>query len=392
MAYTKTKKLGNKSGPIVNERIHTTDSVLKLIKETQELSKFFELEPLEVLEVLVDTDKPSFPLDEDGNPDYQYIGAVIGRYCVSEQGLPIDECGIFKPINPSMNITPIVGEILVGMKVVGNDFYMSPVNLFGNPSFNTQHGISKLKSKGTLVGETKTAADGDENSTNLGYYIDRDTNLNDPRRVLPSEGDLVIEGRFGNSIRLGSDIKNEENPNRDISPNIILNVGQTKEGNEKEPVVENADTDGSSIYLTTNQELKFTPPIDSKVLVQPYEGNSVLVSSDRIVFNAKNSGNIGLLAQGSVAIGAVTEVVIESPIVKVGDKDAEEQMILGTTLVDRLIALVDAIGNVTGIATPTGPTPGPINAATVGWATPGGVEDAKGALIDALSELHRIDK
>ena len=134
MAYTKTKKLGNKSGPIVNERIHTTDSVLKLIKETQEISQFFELEPLEVLEVLVDTDKPSFPLDEDGNPDYQYIGAVIGRYCVSEQGLPIDECGIFKPINPSMNITPIVGEILVGMKVVGNDFYMSPVNLFGNPS------------------------------------------------------------------------------------------------------------------------------------------------------------------------------------------------------------------------------------------------------------------
>ena len=31
----------------------------------------------------------------------------------------------------------------------------------------------------------------------------------DARKLLPREGDFILEGRFGNSIRLGSDLINE---------------------------------------------------------------------------------------------------------------------------------------------------------------------------------------
>ena len=87
---------------------------------------------------------------------------------------------------------------------------------------------------------------------NQSYYF---TSTDDLRRLLPNEGDIIFEGRFGNTIRIGSDIKNE---NQD-SPNIILNLGQTIEGDTKVPITEKIDTDGSSIYLTTNQTLEFTP-------------------------------------------------------------------------------------------------------------------------------------
>ena len=80
------------------------------------------------------------------------------------------------------------------------------------------------------------------------------------KRLLPNEGDIIFEGRFGNTIRIGSDIKNE---NQD-SPNIILNVGQTIEGDTKVPITEKIDTDGSSIYLTTNQTLEFTIIVESQ--------------------------------------------------------------------------------------------------------------------------------
>ena len=79
---------------------------------------------------------------------------------------------------------------------------------------------------------------------------------------------------------------------------------------------------------------------------------------------------------------------MESSEVKVGSENAEEPQVLGQTLYDKLEALVTAIGGVTGIPTPTGPTPGPVSAAP-NWSS---VTSALSAVKDALSEKHRIDK
>ena len=338
-------------GTSIPERggIQTLNSLKKRINEIVQESKFYELEPVEVLEVHLDDTKSSFPTIE-GEPDYAYIGGVIGRFVFSEQGLNIDRCKNFKPLNPNMNITPAVGEIVIGVKYLSDYYFTSAVNLFGNPNLNVQHGVSRIKRKNTLSSKQgiTTPAEENDTNTNVGYYLDDGRNK-DARKILPNEGDIILEGRFGNSIRIGSDLKNGNTE----SPNIILNVGQTIEGDTKVPIEEKIDTDGSSIYLTTNQTLEFTPGTESQLSPGPYEGKNVLISSDRITFNTKNGGDIGILSNNNIALTSPKEVVIEAPTTKIGSVNATEPMVLGDILESKLNDILTLIE--TGLLAPTGP-------------------------------------
>ena len=343
------KKGGAQSGPLQSNRIQNVESTMRLFKQLVQSEEFYELEPVEILDVHLDESKPSFPKTSEDKPDYAFIGGILGRFVYSEQGKTIDKCKNFKPMNPSINNLPAVGEIVIGVQYLGQYYYTTQLNVFGNPNFNSQHGISRLKRKHTLKSlfglDTPNT---DDKSAELGYYLKK---TKDSRKLLPHEGDVIFEGRHGNTIRIGSDIKNE---NED-SPNIILNVGQSKDEfpEPKQPVEEKIDTDGSSIYLTTNQKLEFTPGIESKVVTAPYEGKNILLSSDRIIFNTKNGGDIGMFSHNNVSIGAVSEVVIESPVTKIGSSGATEPMVLG----DKLEAVLNDILTLieTGLLAPTGP-------------------------------------
>ena len=122
-------------GTSIPERggIQTLNSLKKRINEIVQESKFYELEPVEVLEVHLDDTKSSFPTIE-GEPDYSYVGGVIGRFVFSEQGLNIDRCKSFKPLNPNMNITPAVGEIVIGVKYL-SDYYFTSAGTIINRTF-----------------------------------------------------------------------------------------------------------------------------------------------------------------------------------------------------------------------------------------------------------------
>ena len=349
MSYNIKPKSGTKSGPITGNRVQNVESTLRLIKEiSDEPGQFYELEPLEVLEVHLDDTKNSFPQGSDGS-DYTYLGGVKGRLVISETGKNIDKLSDYKPLNPNIQTTPVIGEIVIGVKYLGQLFYTTQVNFFGNPNFNTQHGLSKGKSKDTLVSDSiDTANEQDDAGVKLGYYLEP---TQDVRRLLPQEGDVLIEGRFGNTIRIGSDIKND---NQD-SPNIILNAGQSKDDfpNPKQPIEERIDTDGSSVYITTNQPLTFTPGIESQLSPPPYEGKNILLSSDRIIFNTKNGGDIVFGSNNNISICAPKEVVIEADTTKIGSIGATEPLVLGAILESKLNDILTLIE--TGLLAPTGP-------------------------------------
>ena len=349
MSYNIKPKSGTKSGPITGNRVQNVESTLRLIKEiSDEPGQFYELEPLEVLEVHLDDTRNSFPQGSDG-PDYTYLGGVKGRLVISETGKNIDKLSDYKPLNPNIQTTPVIGEIVIGVKYLGQLFYTTQVNFFGNPNFNTQHGLSKGKSKDTLVSDNiDTANEQDDTGVKLGYYLEP---TQDVRRLLPQEGDVLIEGRFGNTIRIGSDIKNE---NED-SPNIILNAGQSTDDfpNPKQPIEERIDTDGSSVYITTNQPLTFTPGIESQLSPPPYEGKNILLSSDRIIFNTKNGGDIVFGSNNNISICAPKEVVIEADTTKIGSIGATEPLVLGAILESKLNDILTLIE--TGLLAPTGP-------------------------------------
>ena len=349
MSYNIKPKSGTKSGPITGNRVQNVESTLRLIKEiSDEPGQFYELEPLEVLEVHLDDTRNSFPQGSDG-PDYTYLGGVKGRLVISETGKNIDKLSDYKPLNPNIQTTPVIGEIVIGVKYLGQLFYTTQVNFFGNPNFNTQHGLSKGKSKDTLVSDNiDTANEQDDAGVKLGYYLEP---TQDVRRLLPQEGDVLIEGRFGNTIRIGSDIKND---NQD-SPNIILNAGQSTDDfpNPKQPIEERIDTDGSSVYITTNQPLTFTPGIESQLSPPPYEGKNILLSSDRIIFNTKNGGDIVFGSNNNISICAPKEVVIEADTTKIGSIGATEPLVLGAILESKLNDILTLIE--TGLLAPTGP-------------------------------------
>ena len=61
MATTIKKNGGTKTGPLKSNRIQTIESTLRLLKEVSGTDEFYELEPLEVLDVHLDETKSSFP-------------------------------------------------------------------------------------------------------------------------------------------------------------------------------------------------------------------------------------------------------------------------------------------------------------------------------------------
>lgn len=89
------------------------------------------------------------------------------------------------------------------------------------------------------------------------------------RNLFPNEGDVIIEGRFGNSIRFGSTAKqSKENKNvespwstegREGNPITIIRNGQSQVDlpnfNNWFPIYEDVQNDDSSIYMTSGQTI-----------------------------------------------------------------------------------------------------------------------------------------
>ena len=91
------------------------------------------------------------------------------------------------------------------------------------------------------------------------------------RNLFPNEGDVIIEGRFGNSIRFGSTAKqSEENKNvespwstegREGNPITIIRNGQSQVDlpfSNWFPIYEDIQNDDSSIYMTSGQLIPVT--------------------------------------------------------------------------------------------------------------------------------------
>lgn len=391
----------DKPGSAIKGSIMTKDMVMQAIETRSGGEDFYELEPLEVLEVCVDDTLEKFPLTKDGDKDYSFTGAIFGRFVYSEQGLPKSKCSLYKPLNPNINMTPVKGEIVIGVKFLGQFYYTDIVNCFGSPNQNIRKNLSSYKQT--------------PNDEKPGEYFeksgDKYPNLGYTRRLRPHEGDLLIEGRFNNSIRFGSN--QIEKSTFEESPNIIISAGHLingdsdntqkykpqkedaiGDGTREAPIYEDIDQDGSSIYLSTNEELKFTPAVESEVVgaFAPFDGKNILLDSDRIIFNTKNNGSIAMMSSNNIAISAVSEVVLESPVVKIGsalidgDSNGGEFLVKGQTLVDRISALIDAIGLVGAVPTPMGPS-GTLNSSP-NWTA---VTTALDQVQQCLSSKHLID-
>jgi hypothetical protein len=117
----------------------------------------------------------------------------------------------------------------------------------------------------------------------------------DVRGLKPYEGDIIVEGRFGQSIRLGSTNVDKQRPGVNLnpwssdksSPNSPITIIRNGQGNREEIdyqslIDEDVNNDDSSIWLTSNQSVVFTAldfPLFSYGLGRPfYKPNTKIIT------------------------------------------------------------------------------------------------------------------
>lgn len=203
------------------------------------------------------------------------------------------------------------------------------------------------------------------------------------------EGDVIHEGRFGNSLRFGSTVKGASTPNQwsdegdDGDPITILRNGQYEDGKDPWiPTTENVDEDASSIYLTSTQKIPITPASENydsyssaPDSLATYAGSQILMNSGRIVLNTKDSDvmvssgkTINLNAQETINFDTPKEVFMNTSGVYLGSKDADEPIVLGNKLADWLDTLLSDLDglakamNGVGAPPPFSPAVGAIQA------------------------------
>ena len=220
---------------------------------------------------------------------YDAIGTIY--YTRLKEHTPLEDLWISKsniarPIFSFLKNYPLKNEIVLLINSYdkniyskggsSTNYYFPILNIWNHPHHNalpTTKGISDDASKQdygqTDSGLVVRRVEDEGTDIDLGDYYKENVKI---KPLLPYEGDTIIEGRFGNSIRFGSTNIGEEileeNKNRwsnegdNRDPITVIRNGQLEDTDGKGWVhtIEDIDDDASSIYLTSNQQLKdFVP-------------------------------------------------------------------------------------------------------------------------------------
>jgi len=406
MAY-KTNEYASTFGPTGSQGLNTDSDLARASSP----GDFYELESAEVIDVIRDSDHPEFKGFED-------IGKVRFRFIYSQKNRPESQLFLARPLSANIQKYPLRHEIVLVGKFLGNFYYVDVVNHLLNQNHNDLANVSvdpTLKTGSTNTQQNyRESGVGDTSPSNSDVSVGDVFEINDDFKPLDhDEGDVIIEGRFSNSIRLGS---NQDTGN----PTIKIRCGQYEDASNLdylEPIYEDINQDPSSIYLSQDGVLDLEPSTrDSETHLSSaenppseYGGNQILSVSDRIVLDAKKNqimlfakgdinlnsasdftldvdgnvmsnivgdrthetrGSITSNIQGdlNVSVGGTAEhdiserVVWNVPEMYFGEQDQSEPIVLGQTLVGILNDLLTAIQQQTHTS-PVGPTGPPINAA-----------------------------
>ena len=352
MAYWKNSKVTD-IGAIGKDWVAKT--AYRVFKTLQSKNKFYELEPAEVLEIALNEE--SLPKTEDGNPNFNFLGAVKARKIESERELSSGALKWMRPLDIHISDYPVIGECVLSIKLPfsGREYYLRKMDLLGRLNQNELTAISwGSVNRGLKEG---LDADAEENSeiadTGTPTYTAEESaadsvfklgKIFEPSKKIilklqPLEGDIIFQGRFGQSIRFGSN-QTEEGDGQKESPNILMRAGQLMDGESPDVGLVNEDinADGSSIWMTTDQKVDLQWAHEDGVGPPPLEGKNIVLNSDRIIFNAKVDEIYG---------SAKTRITFEAPEILLGADGSQGNIPNGELLVAALSSLVDLVKKMT---------------------------------------------
>jgi hypothetical protein len=251
-----------------------------------------------VVDVILDHHHPQYAKKDGYN-----VGAIKVRIFSVHNGRSDDLLDWADPIESSILEMPLIGELVILHKILGIFYYARKVFLAHriqengmlqlNTALNSRS--NKLKSK---IATTKQELP--DSKYKFGEYFKPDSRV---RPLKHFEGDLVIQGRMGNSIRFGSSQMELSSPG--MAPNIILRTGQGKDIEKTDAskesifglILEDINKDASSIWMTSDQNVPFEPITinagsfnrSMQIPPQKYGGAQIIMNSDSIVLDAKKT-------------------------------------------------------------------------------------------------------
>ena len=278
-------------------------------------SNTITLLPARVLGVIITPDE--YPEEYKKYGEYSSLGGILFEFFNNSTGIIEPEKGYFAlPYSSNHKAIPQKNEIVsiialpdptsTGDKSGVVYYYMPPVNIWNSPHVNTLPDETLTKTS------TPTTQQKDYTEVSLGSpnrllgtptVLEYDNGFKEQsniRNITYYPGDNILEGSFGNHIRLGSTCVRDSLPNTwstagigsNGDPILTIQNGQYPTSNSPwEPLSENINLDNSSIYLTSTQKINIeTPsylnasyngedtPVDPNQFTQP----QVILNSNRV--------------------------------------------------------------------------------------------------------------
>lgn len=252
-------------------------------------------------------------------------GRAKVRFINTGKGTNSSELPWADPLLPHQTIQPLVGEYVLVFKMLGTYFYIGPINTKRQITENAHPllGVAASQPVGDLFKNQRKTA--------LGVLTQARPNINkvgtnfkkqNVNPLKPFEGDIIYQGRYGQSIRFGSSQMVGSSLGEQF-PNIILRAGQgpdtaktTDDKGESSLTNESINQDASSIYLVSKQILGLVPATYgtnvhlSSLLEKPFafSGASILLNSDRVILNSKAT-SIFMFARKGIHLNSLEDGV-----------------------------------------------------------------------------------
>ena len=293
------------------------------------------------------------------------------------------------PLIPNISQYPIINELVLLFKLptrdvskLSNDFqyyYLNPISLWNHPHHNAYPSARETANPVSSNSKNYSQIEaGQVNKTPIerpstqfnpltgeGTFVEK-SNI---QPLLPFSGDIITQGRYGSSIRLGSTAitKSSKQNNWSTSgdngdPILILrngvDVNSTTPGYI--PTTEDINKDLSSIYMTSTQTLLLTNSVENyKAFSKPpklqriYNGKpQIALNSGRLVLNTTlddiiltSKQKIALSSEDTIGITTRKNLVVDSNNIKLGSRFASQPIILGTDFMLQFEQLLISIKN-----------------------------------------------
>jgi hypothetical protein len=255
----------------------------------------------------------------DKHPEYSKdgsnIGAVQFRFIKSNTYREQGTLNWALPMDSNITEYPLLNEIVTVVPALNRMYYTRKINVSTRVTSQAMYGLneelSALPKQGQKVTDYRNSVAvqrKDESALRdvLGKYFKEQPKV---YRLRHSEGDILYEGRSGQSIRLGAAWKQGtifRSTTEDQAPNMLLRVGPDKSQipSVNTPyglVTEDINKDLSSVWMVTDQQVPLAyatagneiHAASAPAFPKKLEGNQIVINTDRFVINTKTKEIIG---------------------------------------------------------------------------------------------------